>query len=266
MLRVLVVLSLLSLGPAPIADDAEDLFEAARTGNAAGVKALIAKGVDVNAKWRYDTTALMMAARRGHTDVVKLLLDSGANPNVKDSFYGMTPLSSAAGEGRIEIVRMLLDKGAQGIDGVLQAGVAQNKIDLVKLALAKGGIKPETLSTALGNAERNNRTEIAEALRAAGAVPPPKADFQVDPETLRRYAGTYRDPRESEFVVEVKDGKLFAGPVGQSLQLGAFDAVTFQPVQMAGIRIVFQVEGTKVTGFTLKQGESLMQFKRVEGK
>ena len=54
----------------------------------------------VNARWRYDTTALMMAARRGHAEVVKLLLEGGARPNVKDTFYGMTPLSSAASGGR----------------------------------------------------------------------------------------------------------------------------------------------------------------------
>jgi len=266
MLRAFIVVSILSLGPAAVADDAEDLFEAARKGDGATVKALIAKGVDVNAKWRYDTTALMMAARRGHADVVKLLLDSGANPNVKDSFYGMTPLGSAAGEGRAEIVAMLLDKGAQGIDGVLSAGVAQNKIEIVKLALAKGGMKPETLSTALGAAERNNRTEIAEALRAAGAVPPPKAEFSVDPETLRRYAGSYRDPQDNEFLVELRERKLFAGPPGQLLELGAFDAVTFRPLQFDGIRIVFQVEGTQVAGFTFKRGETTMLFKRVEGK
>src|SRR5207249_273980 len=96
-------------------------------------------------------------------------------------------------------------KGAEGKEGVLQSGVAQNNLEMVKLALGQGGIKAETLASALGNALRNSRTAIAEALKAAGAVPPPKPDFQVDAGTLARYAGAYRDPRENEFLVEVKD-------------------------------------------------------------
>src|SRR5438093_5840674 len=265
MLAALALWSFLWFGVS-VADDAEALFEAARKGDAAEVKALMARGVGVSARWRYDTTALMMAARRGHAEVVKLLLEGGAKPNVKDTFYGMTPLSSAASGGHAEIVRMLLEKGAEGKEGVLQSGVAQNNLEMVKLALGQGGIKAETLSSALGNALRNSRTAIAEALKAAGAVPPPKPDFQVDAGTLARYAGAYRDPRENEFLVEVKDGKLFGGPAGQSFALGAFDAVTFQPLQFDGIRIVFQVEGEKVTGFTFKQGDSSQFYRKAEAK
>jgi len=35
----------------------EELFAAARQADVAAVKALLDQGVDVNAKWRYDTTA-----------------------------------------------------------------------------------------------------------------------------------------------------------------------------------------------------------------
>ena len=63
----------------------EQLYEAARKGDAAEVKAALDKGADVNAKFRYGATALFKAAERGNTEVVKLLIERGADVNVKDT-------------------------------------------------------------------------------------------------------------------------------------------------------------------------------------
>jgi len=43
----------------------DQLFEAVRKGDAAAVTALLDKGADVNAKFRYGATALFKAAERG---------------------------------------------------------------------------------------------------------------------------------------------------------------------------------------------------------
>ena len=53
----------------------DQLFEAVRKGDAAGVTAALDKGADVNAKFRYGATALFKAAERGNADVAKILLD-----------------------------------------------------------------------------------------------------------------------------------------------------------------------------------------------
>jgi hypothetical protein len=50
----------------------DQFWEAVRRGDAATVTALLDKGVDVNARFRYGTTALFKAAERGHTEIVKL--------------------------------------------------------------------------------------------------------------------------------------------------------------------------------------------------
>ena len=56
-------------------------------------------------------TPLVKAAERGHTDGVKLLLDAGADKDVKD-MDGKTPLDWAAGSDT-DIVKLLLDAGAE---------------------------------------------------------------------------------------------------------------------------------------------------------
>src|SRR3712207_9064168 len=72
------------------------LFDAARKGDVAAVKAALDGGADVNATWRYDQTALFIAAFRGHAEGARILLERGAKPDVKASFYGMTAIGAAA--------------------------------------------------------------------------------------------------------------------------------------------------------------------------
>jgi len=53
------------------------------------------------------------AASKGHTKIVRLLLDHGADPNAKEAIcQGGFSLRDAAGKGFIEIVQLLLDHGA----------------------------------------------------------------------------------------------------------------------------------------------------------
>jgi hypothetical protein len=245
-------------------DQNEQLFEAARKGDAATVKALLDRGVDVNTKFRYGATALSYASDKGHLEVVKLLLERKADVNVKDTFYGATPIIWAAQKGHAKIVEALLASGAEGRDDALQIGAAEGQLELVKVVLAAGNLKAEALSGALAAATRAKHTEIAELLTKAGAVPPPAADFQVDAETLKTYVGTYKPAAGSDFTVALKDGKLVAGPVGQLLTLGAFDKTHFRPMEIDGVTIDFNVENNAVTGFTLKQGASTQVFKKVQ--
>jgi len=103
---------LFSLAPQSRADELGDrLLAAAQKGDAAGVRAVLAKGVDVNTKFRYGTTALLYAAQKGNLEVVRVLLDHGADVNAKETLSGMTPVMFAAFKGHTAIVRLLLDRG-----------------------------------------------------------------------------------------------------------------------------------------------------------
>lgn len=57
---------------------------AAGTGCEAAVVALLARGVDVNARYRHALTALMWAAGAGHADAVRALLARGADAGLTD--------------------------------------------------------------------------------------------------------------------------------------------------------------------------------------
>lgn len=58
-----------------------------------------------------DQTPLHCAARIGHTNMVKLLLENDANPNLATT-AGHTPLHIVAREGHVETALALLEKGA----------------------------------------------------------------------------------------------------------------------------------------------------------
>ena len=72
---------------------------------------LIEAGEDIDAKDRHDQTALMVAARDGHSEVVGMLLRHGAALD-HTAKYHLTALMLAVINGRTEIVRALVDAGA----------------------------------------------------------------------------------------------------------------------------------------------------------
>ena len=247
-------------------ENTEKLMAAARKGDVATLKALLDAGADVNSMTRYGATALSFAADKGHVEVVTLLLERGADVNVKDTFYGATPLTWAIGKGHTAIIKALVEKGAKDSEQVLVFAADNRNIDLIKIILEKQKVSPQTLSAALSNAEKKNFPDVVELLKAAGAVPPPKADFAVDAETLKRYAGKYRSDAAGELSFEFKDGKLVGASGGQQFPMEFFDKTTSRPMGAPNVTVKFNEEGGKIVSFTLKQGGGEFVFKRVEEK
>lgn len=239
----------------------DQFWEAVRRGDTAAVTTLLDKGADVNAKFRYGATALFKAAERGNVEVVKILLARGADVTVKDTFYGATAMTWALDNGHTGVVGALLEKQPASVGEVLMSGVRGEKPELVKLALAKGDLKKETLTTALVVASLNKeKPEIAELLKNSGAVPPP----QVDNAKLQSYAGKYKSDAGMEVTINVSEGSLSAVPTGQRAQpLIAVDDTTFRALFADNVIVRFKVEDSKVTGFALTQGQTTTQLTRV---
>jgi ankyrin repeat protein len=81
----------------------------------AGVKWLIERGVDVNTKrvlWDCNQTALHVTAEGGVIELMRILLDAGADPNIRDDKYESTVLGWAEFCGQPEIAELLCRRGA----------------------------------------------------------------------------------------------------------------------------------------------------------
>ncbi|KAF8496224.1 hypothetical protein F5888DRAFT_1946627, partial [Russula emetica] len=89
------------------------LHSAVYYGDLEMVQVLLEYGVDVEAQNIYCRTPLSFAPSGDHDDprVARLLIERGADPNTRD-WNGVTPLHRASQSGRIEVVRLLIEHGA----------------------------------------------------------------------------------------------------------------------------------------------------------
>ena len=94
-------------------DPVEERFlSAAINGDVSLVERLLQEGVPVDcAVDEVDYTALSPAAQFNRTDVIRLLLQKGADVNKRDRF-GRTPVHHAARDNSTEAIAMLIEHGA----------------------------------------------------------------------------------------------------------------------------------------------------------
>jgi len=200
------------------------LMWAAAEGHVPAVKLLIAKGAKIDAKSKeFDFTALkpkagsvamnfprggftplLFAARQGHMDVVKTLIDAGANINLADP-DSTTPLLISIINFHYDIAAYLIERGAD-VNAAdtrgrtpLYAAIDQKNLDisnrppakvedqntpvsLMKLLIAKGANPNTTLSKQLAPRAVLDGADMA---LAAGATPFLRAARASDIETMK---------------------------------------------------------------------------------
>jgi ankyrin repeat protein len=176
--RLLFFVVLLAL-PATAGAAGVALAEAAARGDVAAVRALIAKGVDVNAPQVDGTTALHAAVNADRFDIADALLRAGADAARGDR-YGVTSIYLAAVNGNAQMIRRLLDAGVDpnttdpAGETALMTAVRTGTPDAVRLLLERGARvdarDPEFQQTALMIAVREDHVEAIELLVRAGAA------------------------------------------------------------------------------------------------
>ena len=111
-------------------DDCAAIVEAAGSGSVAGVGLMLSVGFSPDARNGSGEQPLHSAAYTGNADLVRLLIDAGADVGGRDARFDSTPLAFATvGSGEragqtgdwMEVVRLLLDAGASR-DGVWISG------------------------------------------------------------------------------------------------------------------------------------------------
>ena len=110
--RIALAASLLSLTGCLHGGDIDMLYKAAGEGDASRVSAMLDRGVDVNARTSDDSYALNRAAVFNQVEMVRLLLERGADPNMQNG-EGDTPLICATkyAGGHAATVRLLVEAG-----------------------------------------------------------------------------------------------------------------------------------------------------------
>jgi len=132
-------------------------------------------------------TAAFVAATQGHPDVLRFLLDKGANPNRGDTSDGMSPCLAACTWRQVECVRVLLEEGANpnlaltdGSNFTPCMETASVGADVCLRALAPDGVLTSVNEVATGGYYEGNtaldiaideeNVEIANYLRELGGL------------------------------------------------------------------------------------------------
>ena len=162
-------------------DNKRALFNAVLEDDIPKLKSLIDAKVELNVRSVDDITPLTAATILNQPEVVRILLDAGADVNAKDITGWTALIHSASANSNIEIARALIkarsDINARGIHGntALIMAALKGNIAFVKALVEAGAdlnvsadIEGEN-STALVIAEKKGHGDIVEFLKASGA-------------------------------------------------------------------------------------------------
>jgi ankyrin repeat protein len=122
----------------------EYFFQAVKDNDIRNVKKYIGQGMDPNYKDTHERTALMWAVMYGYHDLVRFLLDHGADIAVRQEHSNFIPLLTAADNGDLELVKLCLDRGIdiniqdKYRDTALLLSCKEQHTEIVKYLLDRG--------------------------------------------------------------------------------------------------------------------------------
>jgi uncharacterized protein len=147
------------------------LMNAVKNNDVAAVKQLIAQSVNVSELDASQDAPLVMAAYLGHVEIVRLLLEAGADVKAVDPGMKATALHAASYAGRTEAARLLIEhhidinkQGPYNGYTALHDAIWQNNIETARVIIEAGAnldLKSNDGETPLQFAKSKHRSEIA---------------------------------------------------------------------------------------------------------
>jgi ankyrin repeat protein len=161
------------------ADVNEELLEAVKDANLDKVKVLLKAKINLNATDSREMTPLLLSCADNNLEIVKALVESGADINRKHKETGKTALIYAAANGHVDILRYLLSrpgilvnaKDKEGKTALIHAVFYARK-DTIGILLenkANPNARTNVEESALSFALKGGRPEIVTILKQAGA-------------------------------------------------------------------------------------------------
>ncbi|GAB7357382.1 hypothetical protein MBLNU459_g8322t1 [Dothideomycetes sp. NU459] len=210
-------------------DLSQQLYYAARNGDAELITELLRKEASVDLKDSLLNSALETASAQGHKKIVDLLLDKGANPNLRTPFDYGSVLIVAADRGHSDVVKTLLDGGAdpnmrgRKISTALEAAVMRGHAEIVRLLLRAGAdwkIVGFSGRTALATATASGLIDCVEAFYEAGV------DINADGGTALQSASERNQTDMVKFLIEKgadvnAQGGMFGSPLLAAVDCGS---------------------------------------------
>lgn len=136
------------------------------------IKDLLGKGADPNAQTSCGERPLLIAAKKGNTEIIRILIENGAQVDGKDK-NGLTPLMSAASAGKAKNVEVLIAAAAdlnakdnKGITALMWATM-KGFADIVEILLNNGANVNAKTTEGL-TAQRMSQRIIADLKRSLG--------------------------------------------------------------------------------------------------
>ena len=265
-LSLVLLLSAAVLAQPVPAGRVEALFDAARTGDRARVASLLDAGTSVNTASKYGVSALGFAAERGHFDVVRLLVERGADVTITDSFYGSRPLDMALRGGHLDIALYLLEHKSPGAASVLNAAIRQRNTGGVKAALATGQVDATALATANTIAKQAGDAAVIAMVKTAADATPAVAPvpITVAAALLPSYEGSYQNAVTGAGVKVAFDGtRLTLTADGQTpLRLQPIEERRFIADEAPELNVAFAGRGGIIERLSIVRGTSSVRYER----
>ena len=206
MVRRVIALSVLVMALPALADASRELHLAARSGNLVEVKRLVEGGLPVDTRGHFGITALILAAQNGEAEVVRYLLDKGADPDATETFFGMTPLGAALWKGApdYEVAKILLAGDASDRAAALDTAFRAGNVELARAAAESGPLRESEAAElrARFNALSDELQSVLDVVETEPDPPPPAYSKQE----LEGFAGVFEGGEAAARVETTDDG------------------------------------------------------------